>query len=66
MVLCTAVSGLGVVNLLYNVLRDLPGRYNLCTRSLSALFGYYLGELYRSVQQVYENVVGFKLLSIVW
>ena len=59
------MSGLEDVNLLYNVLRDLPGRCNLCTHSLSALFGYYLGELYISVQQVYENVVGFRLLSMV-
>ena len=60
------MSGLRVVHLLYNALRDLPGRYNLCTHNLSALFGYYFGELYISVQQVYENPVGFRLLSTVW
>ena len=60
------MTGLGVVHLVYNVLRDLPGRYNFCTHSLRALFGYYFGALYRSVQQVYENTVGFRLLSTVW
>ena len=59
------MSGLVVVHVLYNAIRDLPGRYNLCTHSLSALFGYYLGELCRSVQRVYKNVVGFRLLSMV-
>ena len=59
------MSGLGVVHMVYNALRDLPGRHNLCTHSLGALFGYYFGELYRSVQQVYDNVVGFRLLSVV-
>ena len=60
-VLCTvwltAVGNLGVVHLVYSVLRDLPGRFNLCTHSLSALFGFYFGELYSSVQQVYEITV---------
>ena len=60
------MSGLGVVHMVYNALRDLPDRHNLCTHSLSVLFGYYFGELYRSVQQVFENVVGFRLLYIVW
>ena len=59
------MSGLEVVHLLYNVLRDLLGRYNLCTHSLSALFGFYFGKLYRSVQQVYKYAVGFRLLSTV-
>ena len=60
------MSGLGVVHLLYNALRDLPGRYNLCTHNLSALYGYHFGELYISVQQVYEDAVGIRLLSTVW
>ena len=58
--------GLGVVHPVYYALRDLLGRYNLCTHNLSALFVYYFGELYISVQQVYENAVGFRLLSTVW
>ena len=65
MVWGTGVSGFGVVHLLYNALRDLPSRCNLCTHSLRALFRYYFGELYRFVQQVYDNVVGFRLLSMV-
>ena len=60
------MSDLGVVHLVYNALRDLPGRYNFCTHSLSALFGYYFGELYRSVQQVYENALGCRLFHTVW
>ena len=60
-VLCTvwltAVGSLRVIHLVYSVLRVLPGRYNLCTHSLRALFGFYFGELYRSVQQVYEITV---------
>ena len=49
----------------YNGLRDFPGRYNLCAHIVRALFGSYFGELYRSVQQVYENGVGIRLLSTV-
>ena len=60
------MSGLGDVHLLHNVLRDLPGRYSLCTHRLSALFGYYFWELYSSVQQGYENAVGCRLLHTVW
>ena len=60
------MSGLGVVHLVYKALRDLQGRYNLCTHSLIPLYGYYFGELYISIQQVYENPVGFRLLSTVW
>ena len=59
------MSGLIVVDPMYNELRDLPDRCNLCIHNLSALFGYYFGELYISVQQVYENGVGFRLLSMV-
>ena len=65
MVLRTDVNGLGVVHLLYSPLQDLPGRYNLCTHCLSALFGSYFGELYTSVQHVYKNAVGFRLMSTV-
>ena len=60
------MSDLGVIHLVCNTLRDLPGRHNFCTHSLSALFGYYFGELHISVQQVYENIVGFRLISMVW
>ena len=66
MVWGTGVSGFGVVHLLYNALRDLPGKCNLYTHSISALLAYYFGELYGSVQQVYENAVGCTLLQTVW
>ena len=55
------MSGLGVVNLVYNVLRDFPGIYSLCTHSLSELFGSDFGELYRYVQKVYKNAVLYRL-----
>ena len=60
------MTGLGFVHLVYNTLRDLPGRHNLYTHSLSVLFGSYFEELYRSVRQMHENAVGFRLLSMVW
>ena len=59
------MSVLGVVQLVYNALRDVPGRYSLCTHSLSELFGSYFGELYRYVQKVYENAVHCRLLYMV-
>ena len=62
MVGLTGLSGLGVVQLVYNALRYVPG---LCTHSLSELFGSYFGELYRYVQKVYENAVRCRLLYTV-
>ena len=53
---------LGVIHLVYNVLRDFPGRYSLCTHRLSELFGSEFVELYRYVQKVYENDVHCRLL----
>ena len=55
------MSGLGVENLVYNVLRDFPVRYSLYTHGLSELFGSDLGELYRYVQKVYENAIHYTL-----
>ena len=52
------MSGLGVIQLVYNALRDFTG---LCTHSLSELFGSEFGELYRYVQKVYENAVRYRL-----
>ena len=59
------MSSAGVVHLVQSALRDLPGRYNLCTHSLSALFEVYFGELYSYVQQVYEITVRCRKLSTV-
>ena len=59
------MSDLRVVQLVYNALRDFPGRYSLCTDSLSELFGSDFGELYRHVQKVYENAVHCRLLYMV-
>ena len=59
------MSGLGVVQLVYNALRDFSGRYSLCTHSLSELFGSDFGELYRYVQKVYKNDVHCRLLYMV-
>ena len=55
------MSSLGVIHLVYNALPDVPGRYSLCTHSLSDLFGSDFGELYRYVQKVYENAVHYRL-----
>ena len=51
---------------MYNTLWDLPGRYNACKHSLNALLGSYFRELYRSVKQVYENSIHYRLLSMAW
>ena len=55
------MSGLRIVHLVYNALPDFPGRYNLCTHSLSQLFGSDFGELHRYIQKVYENAVHYRL-----
>ena len=57
------MSGLGVVHLLYKVLRDLPVWYRLYTHSLSALFLSDFGEPYKSVQELYENAIYCTLYS---
>ena len=59
------MSGLAVIPLVYNALRDVPGRYCLCTHSLSEMFGPEIGELYRYVQKVYENAVSCGLLYVI-
>ena len=60
------MSGLGVVNLVYNVLRDFPGIYSLCTHSLSELFGSDFGKMYRNVQKVYRSSVHCRLFTMDW
>ena len=57
--------GLGIIHLLYNALLDIPGRYSLCTHSLSELFCSDFGDVYRYVQKVYENAVSCGLLYVV-
>ena len=47
---------LGVVHLVYDALRYLPGSYSLLTHSMSALFGSYFGELFKPYSR-YENTV---------
>ena len=48
------MSGLGVVHLVFKVQRVLPV-FVVCTHSLIELFTCDLGELYKSVQELYEN-----------
>ena len=60
------MSGLGVVHLLYKVLRDLPVWYRLYTNSLSALLGSDFGKPYKSVPELYENAVCVTLYSTTW
>ena len=59
------MSGIAVIHLVYNELRDDTGRHSLCTHSLSELFGSDFGELYRDIQKVYENAVHCRLLYMV-
>ena len=42
----TPTSDIGLVNLIYEALRDLQVWYYLCTHSLSELFGSDFGQLY--------------------
>ena len=58
------MSGLGVVHLLYKVLRDLPVWYMLYTNSLNALFWSDFRETYKSIQEVYKNTVCTRLFSM--
>ena len=60
------MSGLGDIQLVYNALRDLPGRYSLCTHSLTQLYLSDMWEVYSFVQGVYENAVHCRLLCTVW
>ena len=55
------MSGLGIIQLVYNELRGFPGRYSLCIHSLSELFGSDFVVLYRYVQKMYENAVPYIL-----
>ena len=58
------MSGLGVVHLLYNFLRDLPVWYRLYTYNLNTLFLSDSGEPYKSIQEVYENIFSCRLFAI--
>ena len=60
------MSSLGVVHLLYKVLRDLVIWYRLNTNSVSALFGSDFGEPYKSVLGVYENAFQCRLFAMAW
>ena len=60
------MSSLGVVQLVYNALRDVPDRYSLCTHSLSELFSSDFAQLYRYVQKVYESSVHCRLFAMDW
>ena len=60
------MSGLGVIQLVYNAIRDVPDRYSLCTHSLSELLSSDFGQLYRYVQKVYESSVHCRLFAMDW
>ena len=52
--------------MVYNALRDLPGRYSLCTHSLTQLYLLDMGEAYGSVQWVCENSSCCRLFTMDW
>ena len=58
------MSGLGVVHLVYKALRALQVWCTLYTHSLIELFGFYFGEPYQSVQEVYENAFRCRLFAM--
>ena len=60
------MSGLGVVHVVYNALRDHPGRYTYCSHGRSELFGSEFREMYRYVQKVFENDVHCRLFAMDW
>ena len=57
---------LGVEHVVYNTLRDLPGRYSLCTHSLTQLYLSDILKVYRYVQRVHKNSVQCRLFAINW
>ena len=63
---CIAVSGVGLVHLVYNTLRDLP----VCIQYMYTAYGSYTAyefrEPHRSLHWVYEIAVPFRLLAITW
>ena len=63
---CIAVSGVGLVHLVYNAQRDIP----VCIKFIYTAYGsctpYVFMEPRRSLQRVYEIVVCFRLLAMTW
>ena len=63
---CITVSGVGLVHLVYNALRDLP----VCIQFIYTAYGsctvYQFREPYGSIQHVYEIAVCCRLLSTTW
>ena len=63
---CSAVSGVGLVHLVYNAIWDLPS----CIQFINLAYGsctlYQFRELYRSIQHVYEIAVSYRLLTTTW
>ena len=58
------MSDLGVVQLLYKVLRHLPLSYSLYTHTLREMFVSDFVELYKSVQELYENAFHCRLFAM--
>ena len=56
----------GIRTLLYKVLLDLTVLFRLYTNSLSALFESDFVELYKFVEEVYENSFHYRLSAMAW
>ena len=63
---CIAVSGVGLLHLLYNALRDLSVCIQFIYTAYSCCTVYQFREPYRSIQHVYEIVVCCRLLAMTW
>ena len=60
------MGGLGVIHLLYKVLRYLPVWYRWYTNSLTAPLGSDFRKPYKSVQELYENAFHGRLFDMAW
>ena len=63
---CIAMSGVGLVHLVYNALRDLPVCIQFMYTAYVSCTAYEFREPHRSLQRVYEIAVCFRLLATTW
>ena len=57
---CIAVSGVGLVHLVYNAVRNLPVCIQFMYTAYASCTAYEFREPYRSLQEVYEFAVHFR------
>ena len=63
---CIAVSGVRLVHLVYNGLRDLPVCIPFIYTAYTSCTVYQFREPYRSIQHLYKIVVCYRLLTTTW